>query len=938
MEQNKEKDIKTFINTSVDIICGSAVKTLYPVYLNQCLRTGINRESLIKPIIFDFDNKIPPSLLGLTNDVITTDMFVPAVLPSKTDSLEKAENQKLLVRMPKNWHSNPGLSTDNKGASGNPCIGYTYAKLNANELTTILQKRFQKAKDYNRRYEPVLKGTNIDSIKSRVTVNVYISVVGGMGSGSVFPIINDIIRKCVRQDSIEVKVVLHLMLRGNLFIHDIEQANINTYTTAKYLQALATAALIDAETGQLMQVPFDMVYAYSNLNSSGNIKSFEAFLYHQGHTKFFYSNSPGGQSLQARENDIGNICYDEYGSPQAVYTMSTASLGRDSNRETMFLTNLTAAAFADSLLAKGDLEKVISYSAELARHIHMVESDEENQVTSLLSRPKQLAGENVYERANSSLTDRIENTSGSQKADTILDSVNIIIADDMQTIHRPAIIEQARENCTLTINRIESVVQRLMRDESGLWDSGKLVGSLKITSEGSYNSLSEKTAELTGQIAAQQAIIAEAEEQLEHIRQQSWLIRTVSFFYNFFVIRRICSILQQSGRALIRFTLELELCNIAIEHFLEPLSDYLDNKISWISSTGPKLVQLSKQFKNQASDIASSDTILQTPVGFQFTKAEYLAGSFSSFVELNGGVKNFPSYIIGIFLQKHGSLETVIEASATEISDALTNLYRGIIEPIVKSTSISNIIRHLPEAKQKALFTNIVTESEGRLQVDGNQPWIKAANVPSEKDAIWVRDMLDSVDFKGGNWEIAVNNDIDNITIAQLTGGFGFDVILNDLDIPDTPSIRKKIIEKAVEPATAFFVDPNPDIKDFKLVLTKAIASELLTVDNDDNFSIKWFSDEQEKLGSNFEAVHQRLQPKFRQLKFIESTFTRDLVVDEEKIFSTLKQILSHLQTGQADTDKRLGLIDADSVTQCLVQSEMLMPRLRRLRDSKRIN
>lgn len=940
-DKNKNQDKKTFINTSVDIISGSAAKTVYPVHLNQCLRTGISRETLIKPIIFDFDNKIPPSplsSLGLSNDgVIATEIFIPAVLPSKTDSLKKAENQKLLVRMPKNWHLNPGLSTDNKGASGNPCVGYTYAKLNAEELTTISQKRFQQAKDYNRRYEPVLKGTNIDSIKSRVTVNVYISVVGGMGSGSVFPIINDIIRKCVRQDSIEVKVVLHLMLRGNLFIHDVEQANINTYTTAKYLQALATGALVDAETGLLMPVPFDMIYAYSNLNCNGNIKSFEAFLSHQGHAKFFYFNSPGGQSLQARENDIGSICYDEYGSPQAVYTMSIASLGRDSNREIMFLTNLTAAAFANSLLAEGDFEKIISYSAELARHIHMVESDEENQVTSLLSRPQQLAGENVFERANSSLEDRIENTSGSQRADAILEAVNIITNDDIQAIHRPAIIEQARENCTLAIDRIESVVKRFMRNESGLWESGKLVGSLKITSEGSYNSLSEKTSELTEQIASQQAIIVEAEEQLEHMRQQSWLIRTVSFFYNFFVIRRICSVLQQSARALIRFTLELELCNIAIEHFLEPLNDYLDNKISWISSTGPKLVQVSRHFKNLASEIASSDTILQTPVGFQFTKPEYLAGSFSNFVGLNGGVINFPSYIIGIFLQKYGSFETIIEASTTEISDNLTELYRAIIEPIVKSTSISNIIGQLPEAKQRALFANIVTESEGRLQIDGKKPWIKAANVPSEKDAIWVRDMLDSVDLKGGKWEIAVNNDIDNITIAQLTGGFGFDVILNDIDIADTPALRKKLIEKAVEPATAFFVDPNPDIKNFKLVLVKAIASELLAVD-DDNFSIKWFNDEQVKLGSDFKTVHQRLQPKFRQLIFVESTFTRDLVVDEEKVFAKLKQLLSHLQSGQADTDKRLGLIDTDSVTQCLVQSEMLMPRLRRLKDSNRIN
>lgn len=174
--------------------------------------------------------------------------------------------------------------------------------------------------------------------------------------------------------------------------------------------------------------------------------------------------------------------------------------------------------------------------------------------------------------------------------------------------------------------------------------------------------------------------------------------------------------------------------------------------------------------------------------------------------------------------------------------------------------------------------------------------------------------MLNSVDRKSGKWEIAVNDDIDNITIAQLTGGFTFELLLKNLDNPDNTDFRKKLVQNAVEPATVLFVGPNPDAKDFKLVLTEAIAAELLTVDDDGKFSIKLFSDEDIKLGSSYKTVHQVLQPKFRQLIFIQSTFTRDHVVDEKKVTAKLQQMLSQLQSGQSVADKRLDLIDADAV------------------------
>ena len=65
-DKNKKQDKKTFINTSVDLICGSAAKVIFPVYLNQCLHTGISRETLIKPIIFDFDTQSSHKLVNST--------------------------------------------------------------------------------------------------------------------------------------------------------------------------------------------------------------------------------------------------------------------------------------------------------------------------------------------------------------------------------------------------------------------------------------------------------------------------------------------------------------------------------------------------------------------------------------------------------------------------------------------------------------------------------------------------------------------------------------------------------------------------------------------------------------------------------------------------------------------------------------------------------
>lgn len=287
-------------------------------------------------------------------------------------------------------------------------------------------------------------------------------------------------------------------------------------------------------------------------------------------------------------------------------------------------------------------------------------------------------------------------------------------------------------------------------------------------------------------------------------------------------------------------------------------------------------------------------------------------------------------------MKEYESFETIIEASVSEITEHFEKLYIDLCLTYVKSLTVADLVRMLPLARQKALAASIIGQSEGRLPVSGplyaDKPWIKAANVPSEKDADWLRDMLENHDRKSGKWEIAVNNDIDNITIAQLTGGFTFELLLKNLDIQDNPEFQKRLVEHAVEPAPVLYVGPNPDIEDFKLVLTQAIVSDLLTMDENGNFSIKWFTDEEIELGDSFEAVHKLVQPKFCQLIFMQSSFTRDHVVDEKRITIRLKQMLSQLQSGESPIDKRLGLIDVEAVRACMAQMEILESKMKRIR------
>jgi hypothetical protein len=105
-----------------------------------------------------------------------------------------------------------------------------------------------------------------------------------------------------------------------------------------------------------------------------------------------------------------------------------------------------------------------------------------------------------------------------------------------------------------------------------------------------------------------------------------------------------------------------------------------------------------------------------------------------------------------------------------------------------------------------------------------------------------------------------------------------------------------------------------------------------LTVGRDGCYVLTTSSGQPLILGKTFESVQAALQPKWRELVFIESTFGWNLVVTEEEIVSRLTGMKAEIQSGSAGSNSRLGLIDLTAVDECLIQADLMLPRLRRIR------
>ena len=353
-----------------------------------------------------------------------------------------------------------------------------------------------------------------------------------------------------------------------------------------------------------------------------------------------------------------------------------------------------------------------------------------------------------------------------------------------------------------------------------------------------------------------------------------------------------------------------------------------------------KFEQAGQILDDKADRIAAEPTTLSVPLGKELTTPEYLNDRFRDYVSRQGGLEKFSAYLLSQFLTKYGSLAFLAEASLEECREVFTDICDDIFRPEIENTNVGSEFRRLypDKNKQRRIIEQLLKQCEGRLRITGeinkSVVWLKAANVPSAEDAEWLKEILVSVDKKQGTWQVVVDKDADRISIAQLRGDISLQPLLDRLLTKDDPETWAMLLEKAPDPVSVLIVRPNPSIRQFRRELTKAIACGLLTVDESGCYILSSSTGEKLNLGKTFKTVEAELRLKWRQLVFIGSSFGYDLIVDEEQILSELNRLEAQIKSNTPGSDPRAALIDMTAVKECQTQAELMLPRLRRIRQA----
>jgi hypothetical protein len=892
---------------------------------------------LVRNLFFDFETTPPsdtPALWGEDlGDLFNPETTIAAGIDDDPASLAKAEREGILRYMPAGWYRNPGASLDHMGASGDPCKGLTFVLFLEGLIKNKLAKAFQEARDHHRTTAMAVKGMHPEG-PARLSIQCTLSSVGGTGTGFMHWTLSGAIRSFAQKDGIQTKIILNVMTRGSLHTTDNEQADRNTYTTLKHCQVLASGKYVDPITGQIRPRPCDLLYLSSNQNSTGNITGFEPFLMHEAHTTFFFWHTPGGRKMRERLNDHEGIEYGRNGDPLLGFTKSSGGIFRDSEGIIEYCSQKATAILMGEFAAEVDPRDIPQQAAGQARIHGIYESSEDNDITSAMMRSEHLGKENVALRGINSFTDRIRGLKGLQKVAVALDAGTTIRNQDVPETFTRMIESEAETRLKTAQKGIEAYTTRMLRDLHGFGKARWYYEYMKLAAEESVRVITAKIDELQSLRQPHEQILAEAQDRIQRIEESNWVNRTL----NASLIRRIGQSVEESTRAAIDYDVQLAACLAAVGDFLEPLLDWLNEKLEWLSMQEQKLQQAKHICQNKADNVADRPTDWGAPLGLALVDRDYLQDYMREYIEERRGSIRIAQDLLSRILTRYGSLAHFAEAPLEDLIEACIAVCDEVFRPVVKSTDVvSDFMRLFPDInKQRRIVQQLVLQTEGRYLVTGEVarpvPWIKAANVPSTTAQTWLYDLLESVDQKPGRWEVSIHPDPDRITICQLRGQISLTPHLRRLQRMDDPRSWEVVVNRAPDRVSALIVNPDPSLGEFRRVLAKAIAANLLDIDDNGNFALNCGEEEPLMLGKDFRAVRQKLQPRWPDMVFVESVFGRDIVVDDAKINSQLLEMCKVLKEKNT-TDRRLTLINSKAVDESLKQVELITPWARRIRE-----
>jgi len=923
MEQKKDKPKDLPI--TITVRPGSAVKKITVSGKELFRRAGLKYNDHIKTIQADW-NQNPPESLGNGDEVIGNDEFVRLACPNNQELLSEFDKQGFAWNMSPGWYKNLGALLNDMGACGNPNNGQLMAKLNEEAFCTMGRKLVRAARDYALEKNIISQGNKVQEI-GRIPINLTFSTVGAMGNGGAYWFITEGLDLCTSYNEIKTKLIVHLVLRGSLSIQNLKLARLNEAITLKQCSVWAGGTCINLITGLAMPIKFSYCNLTSNINESGNFTNLSQLLHHEAHAEFFCWATPAGNLMRERACDIEGITYNQYDEPQCGQTFSVGLLTCGSRREIKYDALMANCLFCLYLAQPPQGQRHINEAIALARNERILETEDENLLTADIIRPEELGHENVISQSQESIWDRIKGSRGMQKAVRLDEAIADTLNNDLLDFYEPAMKKQAQSRLKTVCDAIKSSIQQHLRTATGLAYSLEWTSVLRqITADSQTILREQKRPEIESLLIPHQSIIAEASEKITQLQNRGPLTRWMSFF----LIRRLCAELEESGLAAVAHQMELSCCQIADRDLLTPLLEFLDDKIGWLASALRKSQNIAQASRIQADRLAGEDTTALNPNGYELTTAEYLNTSFKEYLAKHGGPNRFYASFQDRFMKTYNSMEIFLETPQSQLQDMLYDLAEPIFEPVVQATTVwDKFIKTYPNPHtRQEILTKLIKHSEGRVitedTVGQSVVWVKTANVPDASLVEPVRTLLESLDKKSGTWEVTVHEDNDTISIGQLRGAIHLSPFIRRLEIPDNEIGWRALARQAIDVVIALIIPPNPNLTQFKRVLAKAVIADLIILE-DGCFYLQQLDEEPLALGSDFTSVKQALIKKWRKMVYIESMYARKIITDESTMLHRLENI-------QNNSDLRCSLFDQKAIDECRCQTEIMLPQLRRMR------
>jgi hypothetical protein len=930
----------------IDIFVGTTSARIATLHRALVCKDGggpVLAELMRKSIFFDFESHPPRDTDGLIGplvepgDLFAAHEFTPARLPADEESLHKAEAEGKFFLLPEDWQRQLKASLENLGACARQPVGYSLAALNESPLRTRIGKCLGECMDHNVSGQRLLQGQETEDQPAQLVVaNLYCTALGGM-AGAVFYLI-DKVKEIAADHGVRAKVVLHVLLGGDLPTNSDQQANETVFL--KCLQTYSTGHFVDPLTGRIKGNPVDQVFLQSNRNSHGRLSSLERLMCHEGIRQKVLSNSPLSSQIRQRVVDVQDPKFDKNGDPLLASTMSVSRLSWDRERVLDYCSSKAAAMLAAVFRRRQQSLEAKKEVLSLARMVGLVESPEDSHLTGQVMNPADFEGESVSQRLRSSLADRTQRASGLERANTQAEVIQAVSTTELEGVYQAAMAKQAEKMLQERTERLEGYIrQRLTgqadsnQEKKGPLDVLPVLSFCRDIVEVSRQAVMDKASQIQQFIQPHQDVVNTALDQLEQVRQRPRLWRLLHPF----LPARIADCLQSSGRVYLEGQLQMLSFRITVESLLEKLLDFIDSKIAELRMLDQNLQQVFACCTQKAHALATKSTIFDNPLGIDLVTQDYLQEFFTQKVTEDGSLEDFIKNLVARLMSEYRSLSVLLGKSPDQIEKLLVDPCRTAFQSRVEATDVvDQFTKRYPQQRmQLDFFRQLVLQSEGRVlavgEIGREIVWIRFITVPRSDYQQWAKDLIEKADPKPGTWKVVVDSSSEAISMVQLRTGIALSPLIAKYDLTEGDD-WKEIACRAVDRIAATIVPPSPNDQQLQTVWAKAILTDQLAHDKANGFQLRFAGSRDISLGQDPGTAMNKLRNWWPWIVQIESTFGHFIVVDDAAVARRVQQLEAQVKSSQISSDPRLALIDQRVMAEVQDQLDFLRPWAARLR------